>query len=168
MYRSRDQLNFSSIIRHLPDAVAVVKGSADYPEIDGLTKFYQTPMGVLTVTEVHGLPVSTGYCDRPIFALHIHEGGSCSGTPADPFANSRTHYNPYGCIHPYHAGDMPPLFSAGGMAFSAFLSDSFTVEEIVGKTIVLHDRFDDFTTQPAGNSGNKIACGEITPTRRRY
>ena len=37
----------------------------------------------------------------------------------------------------------------------------FTVEEIVGKTVIIHSNADDFTTQPSGNSGEKIACGII-------
>lgn len=168
MYRERNQLNFVGIMRQIPNAIAVIKGSESYPEIEGLTKFYQTPKGVFTVTEIYGLPVGTGYCDRPIFAFHIHDGDSCSGNISDPFANARAHYNPYSCQHPYHAGDMPPLFCAGGMAYSAFLNDSFTVDEIIGKTVIVHDRPDDFITQPSGNAGIKIACGEITPTRRRY
>ena len=43
----------------------------------------------------------------------------------------------------------------------AFMTDRFTVEEIVGKTIIIHSNADDFTTQPGGNSGKKIACGAI-------
>lgn len=43
----------------------------------------------------------------------------------------------------------------------AFTTDRFSVEEIVGKTIIIHSNVDDFTTQPGGNSGEKIACGVI-------
>ena len=39
----------------------------------------------------------------------------------------------------------------------------FTVADIINKSVVIHDRFDDFTTQPSGNSGLKIACGKIMP-----
>lgn len=167
MYRGRDQFNFAGIMRQLPTAVAMIKGGSAYPDIEGITKFYQTPRGVLTVTEIYGFPERSGFCDRPIFAFHIHGGPSCSGDSSDNFRNAGMHYNPYNCQHPYHAGDMPPLFETNGMAYSAFLSDSFTVNEIIGKTVVVHDRPDDFFTQPAGNSGNKIACGEIVATRRR-
>ena len=37
----------------------------------------------------------------------------------------------------------------------------FFPEEVVGKTVVIHDMPDDFRTQPSGNSGEKIACGQI-------
>ena len=85
-----------------------------------------------------------------------------TGNEDDPFADAKTHYNPKSCPHPYHAGDLPPLFSANGYAYSAVLTDRFTVDEIIGKTVVIHSSPDDFTTQPSGNAGRKIACGVIT------
>ena len=82
---------------------------------------------------------------------------------ADTFADVGKHYNPQNCPHPAHAGDMPPFFSNNGYAVQMFLTDRFTVEEIIGKTIIVHSGPDDFTSQPAGNAGMKIACGEIIP-----
>jgi len=143
------------------DAVAIIKGSARYPNIRGLVRFYQTNNGVYIITSVTGLPAGTSLCDSPIFAFHIHMGSSCEGNIEEPFSMTGTHYNPSGCSHPYHAGDLPPLFSAGGIAMSSVLIDHFTVKEIVGKTVVIHSGIDDFKTQPAGGSGEKIACGVI-------
>ena len=40
------------------------------------------------------------------------------------------------------------------------LINKFTVNEIIGRTVIIHSQPDDFTTQPSGNSGKKIACGE--------
>ncbi|MBR6728207.1 MAG: superoxide dismutase family protein, partial [Clostridia bacterium] len=91
---------------------------------------------------------------------------SCAEGEDDPFAATGAHYNPEGCPHPYHKGDLPPLFGADGVAISAFLSDRFSVSEVLGKTVVLHSAPDDFTTQPAGGAGEKIACGVILPTKR--
>ena len=71
------------------------------------------------------------------------------------------HYNPNGAEHPCHAGDLPPLFSAAGKAFMVFLTNRLSVNEVIGKTVVIHSNADDFTTQPSGNSGSKIACGII-------
>ena len=153
--------NFASLLRRRPQAWAALRGSNAYPQIHGTVRFYQTAYGVLTVAQVSGLPNPGGMCDSPIFGFHIHEGASCTGNGEDPFLNTGSHYNPRRCPHPYHAGDLPPLFGVAGNAFSAFLSDRFTVEEIVGKTVLIHSHPDDFTTQPAGNSGIKIACGEI-------
>ena len=41
------------------------------------------------------------------------------------------------------------------------LTDKFKIEDIIGKTVIIHDMPDDFKTQPSGNSGKKIACGII-------
>lgn len=153
--------NFLSVIRRNPNATAAISGSPDYPNLSGTMRFYQTNSGVIVMVQVSGLPYNTDKCKSPIFAMHIHSGASCSGNASDYFANAMTHYNPNGCPHPYHAGDMPPLFGANGYAFSVFLTNRFSVREIIGKTVIIHSHPDDFTTQPAGNSGTKIACGEI-------
>ena len=159
-----EKQNISEFIRLLrkgPQAQATIKGSEVYPDIDGRMNFYQADNGVLVIVEVYGLPRGDGKCGSPIFAFHIHDGSSCSGESMDPFSNAMSHYNPYGCIHPYHAGDLPPLFGNDGYAFSAFLTNRFSVREIVGKTVIIHSEPDDFTSQPSGNSGEKIACGQI-------
>ncbi len=153
--------NFLSIFRRRPHAMASIYGSPDYPEIQGQARFWQTTHGVMCEVELIGLPTTQNPCESPILAMHIHNGESCSGTPADPFSNAGTHYNPNSCPHPYHAGDLPPIFVSAGYGFLSFLTDRFTAEEIIGKIIIIHSSPDDFTTQPAGNSGIKIACGEI-------
>ncbi|MBQ8208629.1 MAG: superoxide dismutase family protein [Clostridia bacterium] len=153
--------NFASLLNKRPHATAYLVGSSDYPALHGQVKFYQTKYGVLTVAEISGLPIEEENCENRIFGFHIHEGTSCTGNENDQFAGALTHYNPHNCPHPHHAGDLPPIFGANGKAFSAFLTNSFTLEEIIGLTIVLHSNPDDFTTQPAGNSGTKIACGVI-------
>ena len=144
-----------------PDAVAEMKGSPEYPDIYGKVYFYQTDMGVVVSAEIDGLAVPSADCKNGIFALHIHSGNSCSGNASDPFANTLTHYNPKNCPHPYHAGDLPPLFSNNGYAWMKVLTNRFHISDILGKTILIHSAPDDFTTQPAGNSGTKIACGVI-------
>ncbi|MGN1347178.1 MAG: superoxide dismutase family protein [Eubacteriales bacterium] len=153
--------NYLSFLRQRPQAWALVRGSSSYPDVQGSVRFYTTPYGTLVAVRLTGLPDPGGDCEPPIFAFHIHEGESCTGTPEDPFANVRMHYNPYHCPHPYHAGDLPPLFGAGGNAFAVFLTGRFRVEDIVGRSVIVHAEPDDFTTQPSGNSGAKIACGEI-------
>jgi Cu-Zn family superoxide dismutase len=144
-----------------PDAKAAIRGSAAYPDVIGTASFYQTKDGVLLCVEVAGLKHGDAPCARGIFAFHIHEGGSCTGNAEDPFADTKGHYNPSDCAHPYHAGDLPPLFEANGRAFTAVLTDRFKVGDVIGRTLVIHSAPDDFTTQPSGNSGKKIACGLI-------
>ncbi|MBQ8338310.1 MAG: superoxide dismutase family protein [Oscillospiraceae bacterium] len=147
-----------------PDALARIEGSASYRNINGTVSFYKTARGTLVYARVGGLPTERGGCKGRVFAFHIHEGSECRGNYDDPFAAALSHYNPCGCEHPHHAGDMPPLFEAGGEALLVFLTDRFSVDEIVGKTVIIHAGVDDFTSQPAGNAGEKIACGVIRRT----
>lgn len=156
---------FAAVLRQPPQAVALVQGSAAYPAIRGTVRFYQTRHGALVCAQITGLPLAESPCRHPVFGFHIHSGSSCTGTAEDPFADALTHDNPGDCPHPYHAGDLPPLFGSGGMAFSAFLTGRFRVQDVLGRTVILHANPDDFTSQPAGNAGAKIACGVIRPTR---
>ena len=161
MNRNTRFISPDTLWRTRPQAIARLKGSALYPNLLGTVRFYEHPYGVLVVAQAEGLPNFGNVCSSPIFALHIHEGGTCTGNGTDPFADSGMHYNPQGCPHPYHAGDLPPLFGANGYAFGACLTNRFTLDEIIGRTVILHSSFDDFSTQPSGNAGAKIACGEI-------
>lgn len=143
-----------------PEVFARIRGSEAYPDIRGIVSFRQTPYGVMVTAEVFGLPYEDK-CNSGIFAFHIHSGTSCTGNEKDPFADAGGHYNPGECPHPYHAGDLPPLFGNKGYAYMSVLTDRFTVKEVIGRTVIIHKNPDDFTTQPAGNSGEKIACGLI-------
>ena len=160
-----DQLQ--NLLKRPPEAHAVIKGSSSFPNIDGMVFFYQLMDGVLLIAQIHGLPQGLGVCSANVFGFHIHEGSSCTGNATDPFANSGTHYNPNNCPHPAHAGDLPPLFGNHGYAFMAFITDRFSVNDVIGRTVIVHSSPDDFTTQPSGNSGTKIACGQITPNTRQ-
>lgn len=157
--------SFFRVLQQRPFAVADVRGSEEYQALHGEVYFYQTAVGVLVAAQILGLPAADSPCHESVFAFHIHSGDSCSGDQDDPFKNVLTHYNPGGCTHPNHAGDLIPLFGNQGYAFEIFLTDRFSVNEIVGKTVVIHSNPDDFTTQPSGNAGKKIACGEIVKCR---
>lgn len=153
--------HFLSVLRSRPRAEAEVSGSESYPDISGVVRFYQVNKGVIVYAEISGLPHSKAPCDDRIFGFHIHEGNSCSGNAEDPFANTMSHYDTGNCEHPHHSGDMPPLFGNDGLAIMMFFTNRFSIEEIIGRTVVIHDMPDDFKTQPSGNSGKKIACGVI-------
>lgn len=58
-------------------------------------------------------------------------------------------------------GDLPPLLSTHGAACSAVYTGRFYPDDVVGRTVVIHMNPDDFKTQPSGDSGEMIACGEI-------
>ena len=158
---SRSKAHLLSVLRGRAQAAARLTGSESYPDISGVVRFYQTHEGVIVYAEVSGLPSSDRPCQSRIFGFHIHEGTDCGGSMSDSFADAMSHYNPGNCEHPYHAGDLPPLFGNGGLALCAFLTGRFSVDEVIGRTVIIHDHPDDFTTQPSGNSGTKIACGVI-------
>lgn len=161
---SHSRVDLLSVLRSRPQAEAGIAGSKDYPDLSGTVRFYGTCRGVIVLAEVSGLPQSDRPCQERIFGFHIHTGAACGGNMDDPFSDAMTHYDPDGCEHPYHAGDLPPLFGNHGFALSLFLTERFSVEEIIGRTVIIHDHPDDFTTQPSGNSGTKIACGVIRRT----
>ena len=157
------ELLLRSLLVSRPQASSLLSGSEKYPKIHGILRLYDHPLGTVVYASVCGLPFSEEPCRNAVFGFHIHEGGSCEGEENDPFAATLSHYNPNGCLHPYHAGDLPPLFGCRGVALSLFLTDRFRAEEVIGRTAVIHRMPDDFESQPAGNAGEKIACGVILP-----
>ena len=146
--------HIEAIYKKVPSAIAFIKGNEDNPKLNGVEKFYAIDGKELLVSiEVSGLPQT----DTGFFGLHIHEVGDC----AQPFDKTGNHYNPDNVNHPNHAGDMPPLFADKGYAWTTFLDERLNIEQIRGKSIVIHDMEDDFKTQPSGNAGMKIGCGII-------
>ena len=149
--------------RHHPDAYCRIKGSMQYAGVEGMVFFYEVEDGILIEADVRELPMPNKIsCNQPIFGFHIHAGESCEGTKQDPFKDALGHFNPDNCPHPYHAGDLPPLFAnKEGMAMMSVVDDQFTLKEVIGKVMIIHAQPDDFHTQPSGNSGLMIACGKI-------
>ena len=136
-------------------AEAYVCGDREHPGLRGRVWFIPQADGVLVEAEIWGLPAEPG---PGFFGFHIHEGGNCGGKG---FANAGGHFNPGGQEHPRHAGDLPPLLGCGGRAYLAVKTNRFRIGEIIGRTVVIHSRPDDFRTQPSGDSGSRIACGVI-------
>ncbi len=150
---------FTNILRtYNPSALAWVQGSPAAPSLSGLVRFYDTPYGgVLIEAEIFGLPNIVSPGSSGFYAMHIHDYGDCS----NHFMNTGGHFNPTNALHPDHAGDLLPLLSNQGYAWSSFYDKRFTIPQIIGKSLVIHLLADDFTSQPAGNSGEKIGCGVI-------
>ena len=101
--------------------------------------------------------------------FHVHEKGDCSAPDAMSAAG---HFNPDGKPHGSpggshsHAGDLPNLKAdANGNANYSAKVHGITVNTgptgIVGRSVVIHRDPDDYKSQPAGNSGPRIACGLI-------
>ena len=137
-----------------PNAAAMIRGSQEYPNLHGRVLFFQQKDGVLVKAEIVGLPKN----EAGFFGFHIHEGKACGG---EAFPNVGGHLNPQSNPHPSHIGDLPPLLSCGGKASMTVKTCRFRVREIIGRTVIIHFGSDDFRTQPSGNAGEKIACGEI-------
>lgn len=142
-----------------PDAIACLQGRPDGPR--GTVRFYEGRCCVTVEIEVSGLEENgTGF-----FGLHIHTGRSCTG---DNFSDSLDHFDPEGKPHPLHAGDLPPLLrQRSGKAYLKVCTDRFRLCQVLGRTVVLHAMADDFQTQPAGNTGEKLACGRILPVSKK-
>lgn len=141
-------------------AVAMMSGGPAYAQLRGRVQFTQRPGGVAVEAHIHGLPrTPSGF-----FGFHLHEGtcGNAGNDPANYFPQSGGHFNPGNTPHPLHAGDFPPLLeTAGGAAYLCFFTSRFTVRQIIGRAVIIHLNPDDFTTQPSGNAGPKIACGVV-------
>jgi Cu-Zn family superoxide dismutase len=145
-----------------PAARAIVRGGAAYPALEGYVTFYPYGPGVIVAAEFTGLPTSDEACQGRIFGFHIHEGQRCTDDVNAPFEDAGSHFNPDDCPHPYHAGDLPPLFGNNGFAWNMVYTGRFTVPQVIGRTVIVHLDPDDFTSQPAGRAGERIGCGVIT------
>lgn len=147
--------------------------------------------GVAVIFNVNGAPVGTAqlwqesngivHVDVASLALppgthgiHFHEVGMCDGG-STAFSTAGAHYNPLGREHGLqnpggpHAGDAPNIVTpAGGFGKVAFSTDrvrltpgALTLFDPNGSSIVVHANSDDQISQPAGNSGARIACGVL-------
>jgi superoxide dismutase, Cu-Zn family len=101
--------------------------------------------------------------------FHVHESGDCGAADA---SSAKGHFNPAAKAHGHHGGserhtgDMPNLVAdAGGNARLSAELDLLTLTDgptgILNRSVVIHADPDDYKTQPAGNSGKRIACGTI-------
>ena len=138
-----------------PEAYAKIKGDGNHPKITGMVSFFEVYGGTVVSVEVKGLR------DDNFHGFHIHAGSTCTGTKDVPFQNADGHYNPNKTGHPDHAGDLPPVLANNGNVWMMFYTTRFCPEDIIGKTVVIHEKRDDFKTQPSGDAGAMIACGEI-------
>jgi Cu-Zn family superoxide dismutase len=134
------------------------------PKVGGTVHFTQEGAGVHVVADVTGAkPGKHG--------IHLHENGVC--TPPD-YKSAGGHWNPGHAAHacmptdPRHAGDLGNITvgSDGTGHLDVTLTGvSFAGDtSVVGKAVVLHAGEDDCKSQPAGNSGDRLACGVVQTT----
>ena len=100
--------------------------------------------------------------------FHLHEKGDCSAPDA---SSAGAHFNPAGSAHgkygsgAHHAGDLPSLkANSKGVArvdveLSGIAWDG--AQGLKGRAVIVHAKPDDFTTQPSGNAGARVACAVI-------
>src|SRR5690606_25253705 len=108
-----------------------------------------------------------------LHGFHFHEKGICE---APDFESAGGHFNPTGASHGLdhedgpHAGDLPNLeVGPDGTVKEEFFVENLTLlagEENSlyqegGTSLIIHAEADDGTTQPSGNSGDRIACGVV-------
>src|SRR4051812_12759695 len=103
-------------------------------------------------------------------AVHLHERGDCS-SPDGKSAGG--HWNPTGAPHGqwghdgHHLGDIGNFtVGADGKGTITLTTDKWTwgdgaITDMAGKGIIVHEKLDDFKTQPTGNAGGRIGCGAI-------
>jgi len=104
-------------------------------------------------------------------AIHLHDKGDCAAADA---ASAGGHWNPTSEDHgkwghaPFHHGDIGNLVAdAKGKAEMTVESELWTLgdgkpSDVVGHAVIVHAKEDDFTTQPTGNAGGRVACGVIS------
>ncbi|WP_262176030.1 superoxide dismutase family protein [Saccharococcus sp. Marseille-Q5394] len=131
---------------------------------------------VTLVQETEGVMINVQAEDLPpgLHGIHFHETGVC--TPPD-FTSSGGHFNPAGKEHGFdnpkgfHLGDLPNIEvpKDGKVSFKLTNSEitlkkgqENSILDKDGSAIVIHEKADDYKTDPAGDSGARIACAAIT------
>lgn len=129
-------------------------------QVTGTVTFVKSGDAVQVVADVQNLkPGKHGF--------HIHEKGDCSAADA---ASAGGHFNP---THQHHGGPMTAEHHTGDLGnIEADASGKAHLDwkgkmnlsgedSIIGKSVVVHEKEDDLKTDPAGNSGARVACGVI-------
>ena len=130
-------------------------------KVTGNVKFIELDKGVRIIANVEGLtPGEHGF--------HVHEFGDCSAPDA---ASAGGHFNPTKDLHaspadlPRHVGDLGNI-NANSEGKASYDRIDFTVtlsgtHSVIGKSVIVHEKKDDFVSQPTGNAGARLACGVI-------
>lgn len=130
----------------------------------GNLRFTQKADGVELNVDMKGIDPGTNH------GFHIHENGDCSGRDAksagghfDP--TEHKHGSPESKMH--HLGDLGNIKAdKNGMIKKSIMIPGATISgerafSIINRSVILHSKADDFTSQPSGNAGARIACAVI-------
>ncbi|PRP66313.1 superoxide dismutase family protein [Nonlabens agnitus] len=146
-------------------SIVVPMGSKSESNVTGSISFVEEN-GVVTMSAN-----LTGFTAAGTHAIHIHENGDCSAMDG---SSAGGHWNPTSDEHgdwgdgSYHMGDIGNLEAdEEGTAVLKFSTDQWCIgcddetKNIVGKGVIVHATADDFTSQPSGAAGARVACGVI-------
>lgn len=146
--------------REVTEAVAVLH-PAEGHDVRGKVSFVKQDDGILITADVKGLTPG-------LHGFHIHEFGDCSAADA---TSAGGHFNPDNKPHgspediDRHVGDLGNLDAdAEGRARYERVDGHIALSgprSIVGLAVIIHAGEDDFTSQPTGNAGARVACGVI-------
>ncbi len=122
---------------------------------------------------VHMTGMVGGLAPNSVHGFHIHEKGDCGAADA---SSAGGHFAPGGTAHgrrgsgPHHAGDIDNITAnAEGVASINAHLDGLVIgggasNDIAGRAIVVHAKADDYTSQPSGDAGARVACAVINVT----
>lgn len=148
-----------------PLAVAVLAPTKTDTAVTGSLQFFAEEDGRVTLE----LDITVPKKRNSSVAVHLHEHGMCGNAGAD----AHGHWNPTGKGHgqwgsaSFHAGDIGNIaLDANGRGTLRVTTHLWTIggdgpTNIIGKGVIVHSGVDDYTSQPAGNSGPRIGCGVI-------
>jgi Cu-Zn family superoxide dismutase len=170
-------------MRKLMPLTALIAASCAYPQPEGgtpmpLINALGAPVGTVTAWQTAGgvsFRIHAGGLPHGIHGLHIHSVGTC--TPPD-FASAGGHWNPAGKKHGMnnpagpHMGDLPNVAVAANGTLNTTVTlaggSMTSLLDADGAALVLHEKADDYATDPSGNSGARIACAVLMPGAARY
>lgn len=130
-------------------------------DVRGIVYFERAETGIRIRADIEGL-------SRGKHGFHIHEYGDCS---AEDATSAGGHYNPTDSQHgapddvERHVGDLGNVVADGnGVVDMEWIDATIQLNgehSIIGRSVVVHANEDDFTTQPTGAAGPRLACGVV-------